>query len=690
MTAVIAAHAGVGWAAGGYVGVDVFFVVSGFVISSLLLREATTTGRVRVGAFYARRARRILPAAGLMLVATAVFAASRLPVSRMAQLAEDIRWSALFAANVHFARLGENYMEQDRALSPVQHMWSLAVEEQFYLLWPIALLLIVIVVSRRRLQATGVALGAVWCLSLTWSVTQTSLDPTTAYFSSLTRAWELTTGALLALAVRQLARLPRWARELLVVGGLGAVAYSVLVFDAATPFPSWRAVVPVLGTAAVLAAGTVDVRAANGGVGMPVSSLVLRLRPVQYVGDISYSLYLWHWPVIVLGAYAIGHRPTAAQMSVLVLMVVTASVTSYYLVENPIRRQRPWLVRGMRGLVLWPLTVALVFGASAWSYGHSLDAFEARVAGADHRPLPSTPSTPRHESSHTPGSTPSPLPNPPIHLLLRNSVRQARRAAPIPFPLTNLAHLKKDIWQTEFDCYSDWDETTARLCPLGAVGAAHRAVVYGDSHAGMWLPPLETLAKRHGREVLPLIKLGCSPFDVTQTKNGGPLPCSRFHRWALHQIRKYKPEVIYLSYRSLLEVVPSAGETQQGAWANGVRNSLRQLHKITEEVVIIGDITSLPYAPADCLTAPDSTMGSCTAPEQAITITGNKLTRDAARTSGARFVQVDDLVCAQGQCPLVAGSLVTYHDSGHITRSWSNTLTAELERLLAPVAPPRS
>jgi hypothetical protein len=198
----------------------------------------------------------------------------------------------------------------------------------------------------------------------------------------------------------------------------------------------------------------------------------------------------------------------------------------------------------------------------------------------------------------------------------------------------------------------------------------------------MWLPPLEALAKRHHVEILPLIKLGCAPFDVVQTKNGGALDCRPFRTWALDQMRRYRPEVIYVSYRSLLEVVPPTGETSEQAWAQGARTSLRRLTRIAPRVVIIGDITGLPYAPADCLTAPNSTMASCASPTQKVTTTGNTITRDAAESSGARFVDVQDLVCADGRCPLAVGGIVTYHDEGHISRSWSMILAAELGRRL--------
>jgi hypothetical protein len=326
------------------------------------------------------------------------------------------------------------------------------------------------------------------------------------------------------------------------------------------------------------------------------------------------------------------------------------------------------------------VALALVLGASAWSYGRATSDFQARMAGAGtHSTAPLV--VPAHASAR------EPLPDPPIQHLIRVSLRQAAREAPIPFPLANYKKLKRDIWQTRFDCYSGWDDSTARLCPRGAVGAARRAVLYGDSHAGMWLPPLEMLAKRHHVEILPLIKLGCAPFDVVQTKSGGPLDCVPFRAWALDKMRSYRPEVIYVSYRSLLEVVPGPGQTDEQAWAEGARSSLQQLTRIAPTVIVIGDITGLPYAPADCLTKPGSTMASCTSEAQDVTTTGNAITRDAAQATGAHFVGVDDLVCQDGQCPLVVGGIVTFHDEGHISQSWSRIVAAELGRRLGLPSP---
>ncbi len=678
---VILGHAHLPGFRGGFVGVDVFFVVSGFVISSLLLHEATSTGRVRVGAFYARRARRILPAVGVVLVATSVFAAVRLPFTRVSELVTDVRWSALFAANVHFSRLGTNYFEQGRAVSPVQHLWSLAVEEQFYLVWPVLLMLVFAVVSRgRQLRVTWILVTATWLASLAWSVVLTTRSPVPAYFSTLTRTWELATGALLALAAHWLLRLGERWRNALALAGLAAIATAVVTYDETTAFPGWRAVVPVAGTAAVIAAGAA---------GTVAASRALTLRPMRYVGDISYSLYLWHWPVLVFGAYLIGHRPGGTQAALLVVIVVVLSVLSYHLLENPIRHQRFRLVNGFRGLALWPVVLVLVLGTATWAQAHSVAAFRARVngtAGGHLKPAVMVPddSADAADSAGQGTSAPRSLPDPPLDRLIRDAVREAGAGAAIPFPLVNFKHLHRDVWQSKFDCYAEWEQTKTRVCPRGDVEATRTVVLYGDSHAGMWLPPLNLLGERDGFRLVPLIKLGCGPFDVVQLHWGAPFPtCPPFRSWALHQMKALHPDVIVVAYRSLLEVVPPDGQSPTEAWRAGAERSLSQLGDLASRVVVISDITATDFSPADCLADVRATMATCTQTEQSVGMTGNTLTREAARQAGTRFADVTGLVCVRHRCPLVVGRVVTYHDEGHITLTWSKVVTVALGRKLA-------
>jgi peptidoglycan/LPS O-acetylase OafA/YrhL len=669
---VVLDHAGVPWFQGGFVGVDVFFVISGFLISSLLLHEATTTGRIRIGQFYARRARRILPAATLVLVATSAFAAAQLSVTRVQEVVQDVRWAALFAANVHFARLGTDYFEEDRAESPVQHFWSLAVEEQFYVFWPVLLLLVCVFVHRRQMRIVTALVGVAWVASLAYSIVLTPASPTSSYFSSATRVWELGTGALLALSGPVLRQLTRRARRPLAVGGMTAIAVAALRYDASTLFPSWRALLPVLGTAALLAAG------ARGAIG---PARALTARPVRYVGDISYSLYLWHWPVLVLGAEYLGGSPSPVETCLLVALAVGLSVLSYHAVENPFRHSRGWALRGRRALVLWPAALAMVVAGSGYSAAYSTNAFEDRISGAG-TGSPVSARGAEGAGAPTDGRTEDPAP-PPIRESFDAALRMVDADKPIPFPLVNLEGLERDAWHYFFRCYSSWGDGGHRLCPLGDRDAKRTVVVYGDSHAAMWLPALDQLGAVNGFRVVPLVKVGCGPFDVKQWHRKSRFPdCPPYRIWARQQIAKLHPDVILVGYRGLLGLRPGAGETKGRMWSEGVSSGVRRLTKLAPKVVVMSDVATLDFRPGDCLTDPDSTMASCVGREAIVVRQANRITRLASEPLGARFVDVTDLVCVRGRCPIAVDHLVTFRDSTHLSVTWVRRVAPDLGRLL--------
>src|SRR5215207_8385412 len=286
VVAVVAYHAGLGGVGGGFVGVDVFYVLSGFLITGLLWEELDGTGRLRLGAFYARRARRLLPAAALVLVVTLVASAVWLSPLQVPVVARDAAAAALYVANYRFAAQRTDYLA-DASPSPLQHYWSLGVEEQFYLLWPLLLLVVFLAARRGRRSATRAAGAAV---SQPW-----------AFFSLPTRAWELAAGGLVALAASRLARLPGLAAATLGWLGLEAILWSITRFGPSTPFPGAAALFPVAGTAAVLAAGCAAPRLGP--------DLVLRRWPLQLGGRLSYAWYLWHWPLLVLAPAVVGHPP---------------------------------------------------------------------------------------------------------------------------------------------------------------------------------------------------------------------------------------------------------------------------------------------------------------------------------------------------------------------------------------------
>jgi peptidoglycan/LPS O-acetylase OafA/YrhL len=331
---VVLYHAHVPGISGGYVGVDVFFVISGFVITGVLLRERTATGHTSIARFYARRARRIIPAATLVIIVAVIASYVLLgPISGNAT-SSDARWASVFLVNVHFADSGTNYLASLSPPSVLQNFWSLAVEEQFYLVYPAIVLILAAVSTRLSFRRR---LGFVLCVaviaSLIYSIVQTRSNPGTAYFSVLPRVWELAIGGLVAVSTVELRRLSAPIAAVLSWLGLGLVLVAGFVFTASTAYPGWAVIVPAGGAALIIAGGTA---APAYGV-----EAVLRLRPLQWIGLISYSLYLWHWPILTIAAErrSTSNLPVAdALLWVLVSLVL--SIATYLLIENPIRRSK--------------------------------------------------------------------------------------------------------------------------------------------------------------------------------------------------------------------------------------------------------------------------------------------------------------------------------------------------------------
>ena len=356
---VIASHAGVPFLPGGFVGVDVFFVISGFLISQLLFREVEKSGKVSIPAFYARRARRILPAATLVTIATIVASAIWLSAVDLLAVVKDALWATFFAANIHFAAVGTDYFAQEEPPSPLQHYWSLSVEEQFYLVWP-ALLLVLVLLARGRGLPRRLVFGVLLTItvaSFAWSVVYTSSDPIAAYFSTTARAWELGLGALAALVATSVAgRLPGLVRGLLCGAGLVLIGVACVAYGESTPFPGSAAAVPVVGSALVLLAG------ATAGP-QPLPMRALGVLPMRVVGDWSYSLYLWHWPVLIIAARQVDGDLGFWRTLACVVVVFVLSALTYRLVEQPFRS--PVRFPTGRALALYPAAVAVVVAGAA-------------------------------------------------------------------------------------------------------------------------------------------------------------------------------------------------------------------------------------------------------------------------------------------------------------------------------------
>jgi len=357
---VVLYHAGIPGVHGGFLGVDVFFVVSGFVITNVLLRERAAKGSTSIPRFYARRIRRILPAATVVLIATVFATYHWLSFISGATNANDAKYVATFIGNFHFATVGTQYFTASQPPSTLQQYWSLAVEEQFYLVWPILFLLLTLPwkasSSVIRLVST---LSLVIGVSLAWCIIETRQSEVWAFFSPLTRAWELALGALLAVVGPHLrGRAPRSGLGL-ALGGVVAVFLCTWFYSSTTLWPGTAVIIPVAATGAIIAGGSLR--------GPESFGRYVNFLPIQWMGNISYSLYLVHWPVITIATqYAIAPLPLHSEIELVALSVVL-SAALYYAIENPIRKST-WL--SSRRLVTFVFGAALIGLSLVTIYWH--------------------------------------------------------------------------------------------------------------------------------------------------------------------------------------------------------------------------------------------------------------------------------------------------------------------------------
>ncbi|ROS27934.1 acyltransferase family protein [Cellulomonas sp. PhB150] len=658
---VLVFHAGVPGLPGGYVGVDVFFVISGYLITSMIVTEVMETGRLRLGRFYARRARRLLPAAATVLVATAIATVLWLPVTRWREIAGDLASTALYVVNWRLAGRSVDYLAEGAAASPVQHFWSLAVEEQFYVLWPV-LVLVAVLWARRRGRAVSARLLAAAILviavpSLVWSVHLTSSAPDAAYFVTTTRLWELAVGALLAVGAARVARLPqRWLTGA-GVAGLALIAFAAFVFTGGTPFPGAAALVPTVGAALVLAAGLRDRRGLT----------VLGLPGMQTVGAMSYSLYLWHWPVVVvattLWADDAGRLPTGIGVAAVALSVLPAWL-AYRFVEQPLH-----LSSALRGSVRKSALVGLVctlvgLGAAAG------------VALA----VPSGP------TGTAPGAA-----------VIGTSAWSgaADPGTDLGQVVPALADATDDVADLYADgCHQDKNGTSAKACTYGDPDADVVVALVGDSHAAQWQPTLRAVAEQQGWRLDTYTKGSCAfaDVDVWLTTIDGPYTtCSQWNDAVSAKLLADPPTVVVTSNDAIDGVVVDGAMRPKATLLDDVADGLVRTWKTLADagtrVVVLGDTPWMAKDIPECVAEhTDAWATTCSVP-RAAAVERSALAQQqaAAERADVPLIDLDDYVCPGSTCPAIIGDVLVWRDAHHLTATYARTLAPRLADQLVPL-----
>ena len=691
--AVLLYHAHLGFS-GGYVGVDVFFVVSGFLITGLMLREYETTGRVSLGQFYARRARRLLPAATLVLLTTVILARFLLDTLGAHRSAVDALYAAGFVSNFHFAAQGADYFHRGAGLSTLQHWWSLAVEEQFYLAWPITLVT-TWRLSRRfrhRISASTAALlvtGAIAVAGFVAGLRLTTTNPSWAYFATWSRGWELALGASAALWWHRQDRLiasPLRARIAGVGGwlGLAAIAWGIFRFDSRTPFPGTAALVPVLGTLAVI----VSIGTAWG------PARILSVRPLQWIGGRSYGIYLWHWPLLVLLEARVT-APSAPVRAVTLLVSVAAAAITYVIVENPVRHQRRLVTSSFASLTVGGVLVGATFvvgGVIARDTG-TVRSHTGYVAAPLTTPTVSPMTSPTAASAADPSGGPSTTITKPstnelatrVHEELQPIIERSVLNETLPDNLNPaLADVPGDhVHAMDYGCLASEAATTNPTCEFGDPTGTTSIAVFGDSHSIEWFPALEILGHQRGWKVYAFTKRGCPAVMVSVRNSTGSI-YGTCNTWRKHIVQRLLDEHVNLVITTNFSGYYGNADHRitPDVWRQGLVDTFSPLIAAGSRVLVISDTPTMGGGPTSCLEWNRHHISKCSVPRPQSDFTN--VERSSAAAIGYSFYDSTDWLCAS-MCPLVIGNIAVYYDLYHVTKTYGEFLTPYVDLLVSRV-----
>ena len=674
---VLAYHAGLPLITGGYAGVDIFFVLSGFLITGQLLKEVGNTGTVDLPAFYGRRFKRLLPAATLVLAFTAIGTWLLLPLTRFKDVAWDIGLSAVYLINWRLADQSVDYLAEDTEPSPVQHYWSLAVEEQFYVIWPLVLLVVGLVVTRARtplLPTATLGLLAIAIPSMVWSVVQTQNSPETAYFVTTTRLWELAIGGLVACGATVWPRLSPRLGTLLVVLGLAVIGVSFFTITAATPWPGTSALLPTLGTAAMLVGGYTG----RG----PVLH-VLGSAPMLWVGALSYSLYLWHWPLIILteqGIYADGSAPLWATVLATLAAFPLAWAGNRF-IENPVRFAAPFK-RTRNALVLGgslTATGALLAAALlAVPPGTSTDETASDTGGA--RAL--VPQESPGAGSSGGGSDEDTAASSGSDPLAVNQVLPARPDAgaypDAPESITPDPLRATEDVPAQYDdgCQLDMARVEPHECALGDLEADRDVALVGDSKALQWLPALDTWARENGYRVRSNTKSACSFSAALQAPLDEPYTaCQEWGAAVRESLLADPPEVVLVSGLAHPGRLSSEEPVKPAKKAlhEGYLENLQPLAEQGATIVALADTPQPGGKVYECVAENPENVSACDFQEKPGVGTP-ALQAVVEELDGASLIDFNDYLCPEEICRAVIGGVLTYRQGSHVTATWVESL----------------
>jgi peptidoglycan/LPS O-acetylase OafA/YrhL len=678
LLAILGYHAAIPGVGGGFVGPDVFFIISGFVITGQLWHQLNTTGTLPLRSFYGSRARRLLPVAATVIIVTLIASAVLLPPLQARTVLGDGVACALYVGNYWFVFQNVDYFAGHEP-SPFEHYWTLGVEEQFYLLWPLTLLAVAWLVRRVRRRSTAetglskrpfmVVFGLIVVLSFVSSFVETYLMQAVAYFSLHTRAWDLAIGGMLALTANRWRRLSPHAAWLIGSAGLALLLLACNRFDSTTPYPGSAALVPMIATVMVIGAGCALPTHGAGS--------ILGWAPMRAIGRLSYSWYLWHWPILVLVPVVVGHPLGLAGRVALVLVSGALAVLTLRYIENPLRYAGP-----LRRSPKRSVAVGGAFTAIAACVGLVLLTVVQPPVGRG---------SPAPALTLTTAPVPAGSSIAAYEAAVRQAFAQAQAAVvgsadlqAVPSNLDpSLAGVADELKEIYFDgCLRTPYERGHPECATGDTNSSTTVAVVGDSNAAMWNPAFQqVVAQRHWR-LLMLAKGNCPMIDLPIS---GPLArlaehfqhCPEWRHQILARLLAEPPQLVVVSmWRGF-----GTGEALTGyhaynpEWLDRLARLVQQLRNAGSKVLVLGPIPSAGKVVPTCVSGHLVDVSACAlSKSKAVNPSGMAAEAAVTEAAGGYYADLTDLFCTTDRCPVIVGNNLVYLDKTHITLAYSRAL----------------